>query len=130
MEPTAPWAAILLAGFDVHPSPRYSRLREVSPLFSRPTTVEWSVIFDGLCVASEMLDWKGAGFVRCRPDEVQGVQAELWRICDETNVKFAEYIERGTVHFATSDWLEGERVLAASFEPTQDAYLGNFLGHA
>lgn len=73
-------------------SAQWSGLREVTPLIDRPAPLLWRALFHGACDASPDLDWMGAGFARCRPDDVARVVQRLQDITDSTNAAFATHV--------------------------------------
>jgi hypothetical protein len=77
---------------DVQEGARFSSQREVQPLIDRPAPLLWRSLFHNACEASPDLDWKGAGFVYCSPDEVARVTDRLADITASTNAAFATHL--------------------------------------
>jgi len=88
------WPPVALARVDVQTNPQYSGLTELTPLYDRRPYGDWCHLLWQLCEADPTLDWKGAGFVSCRPDEVQKVQARLAELTADTNAEFRAFLGR------------------------------------
>lgn len=77
---------------DVQPGIPYSAMRDVTPLIDRPAPFMWRGLFHRACAASPDLDWQGAGFARCTPDQVERVTERLADITRSTNEAFANHL--------------------------------------
>jgi hypothetical protein len=81
---------------EVSQSARYSAMREVCPLIDRPAPLMWRALFHRACEASPDLDWKGAGFAYCSPEEVDRVAERLADIAHSTNAAFATHLQEAS----------------------------------
>ena len=104
---------VVFAGVDVEQSPILAAYREVSPRFTREPENMWAHIFRRLCQADDELDWQEAGFVRCRPANVENVESLLREACTRANLQYARYL--ATLNPAElRDIAEVERIQHAS----------------
>ena len=90
----ADWPNVRFVGVHVEVSPRWSGLREVEPLFSRRPYEDWCRLFRLACEADESIDWKGAGFVRSDPENVERVSERFRAITASTNDQFRSFLAR------------------------------------
>lgn len=49
-------------------------------------------MFRGACEADDALDWKGSGFVRCNPVEIEAVRTSFERITTSVNEEFRKFL--------------------------------------
>jgi hypothetical protein len=107
---------IRLTECDVEQSVQWSGLRDVTPYVDRPPYKDWSALFYQACEEDPALDWKGAGFVRCKPDDVEAVEARLAELVAKTNDKFGAFLARAEPRGAAEQLLELEGINAASVD--------------
>ena len=95
---------------------RWSGMRNAEPLLSRQPYEDWCRIYRGFCEANEVLDWKDAGFVRCRPDQVSAVDDQFRTITQQTNEAFRDFLARVLINqpAASQDLIAIEGSAAAS----------------
>jgi hypothetical protein len=112
------WPPIRLHSVNVEASAQWSRLAEVVPVFTRQPYRDWCLMFDQVCQESLGEAWKGAGFVRCEPGEVDAIEARFLALVDEANERFRELLERARVHqpIDVAELIALEGALAASDE--------------
>lgn len=89
---------ITVVDVDDERSARWSGMREVTPLLSRHPEREWRFFFTEAARRSPVFKWLDAGFVRCGPAEVPGVEAGLRACAAEANEKFVEFLTRAAVN--------------------------------
>lgn len=54
-------------------------------------------MFRWACEADEELDWKGAGFARCRPEDVAFVEGRFEAITGSVNSEFRAFLGRALI---------------------------------
>jgi hypothetical protein len=74
--------------------PRHHGMRSVSPVIREPAARVWRMAFIHAAEADEIIDWKGAGFALCAPDDVERVTERLVELVEETNAKFPAAMAR------------------------------------
>ncbi|WP_156391132.1 MULTISPECIES: hypothetical protein [unclassified Nocardioides] len=60
----------------------------VSPVIDRPAARVWRVAFIHAAEADPIIEWMGAGFAVCAPDDAERVAERLVELVEETNEKF------------------------------------------
>lgn len=88
------WPVVELLSVHVETSVRWNGLREVVPIFSRRPDRAWCSIFFDLCDAEEGIDWQGARFAYCKPDDLPRVERILRRLTTSANRRFTEFLSR------------------------------------
>lgn len=68
--------------------PGHHGMRSVSPVIDQPAARVWRVAFIHAAEVDKIIDWKGAGFALCAPDDVERVAERLLELVEETNAKF------------------------------------------
>ncbi|GAB3589255.1 hypothetical protein GCM10027446_01110 [Angustibacter peucedani] len=68
--------------------PGHHGMRAVSPVIDQPAARVWRVAFIHGAEADEIIDWQGAGFALCAPDDVERVSKRLVELVEETNAQF------------------------------------------
>ena len=96
MTPSAGWPPLTLVRVDVAQSARYSGMRELTPLFSRPVHAQWFHVFreNARNAKSATFEWLGANFARCDTELVPRVVELLHEITDATNLDFELFLLR------------------------------------
>ena len=88
------WPDVGLVRVEAEQCAQWSGLRDVVPLFTRQPYEDWCRLFRWACEGDEELDWKGAGFARCRPEEVGFVEARFEAITESVNTEFRAFLRR------------------------------------
>ncbi len=119
------WPAVQLTRVESNRSPEWSGLREVQPVFERHPYREWCRLFYDECENSDSLEWMGAGFARCKPDDVDSVEASFRVAVDGANRRFRDLLSRNVIEdtHAAIDFIRFEGALAASADPNDPGYL-------
>lgn len=91
------WLDVGLLRVEAEQSAQWSGLRDVVPVFTRQPYEDWCRMFRWACEGDEELDWKGAGFARCRPEEVAVVEARFEAIAESVNGEFRSFLGRALI---------------------------------
>ena len=91
------WPGVALIDIAVEVCAQWSGLRDVEPLFSRQPYEDWCRLFRFACEEEDSLDWKGAGFVRCTPQDIVLVRDLLEAITESVNEEFRAFLARALI---------------------------------
>jgi hypothetical protein len=105
--------AMVVVGVDNQASPRFSAVRELTPMFQRPPDRVWAQCFRIECENASVIDWQGADFAKCGNDDVA-------LVCDAMRDATAAADARFVAHLRTvepekaSDIVAAEQISAVS----------------
>lgn len=116
MNPAGEFPPVSLIEIEVVQSAEVGGLREVTPYVDRQPNGDWSFMFYDGCEKADDLEWYGAGFVRCRPEEVERVRERLTEIVAEVNERFAQFLSTAEPADKAAELLELEGISAASVD--------------
>lgn len=105
--------AMEFMGVDNRPSPRFSAVRELTPMFQRPPDRVWAQCFRIECENSSVIDWQGADFAKCRHDDVTLVSDAMRRATAAADARFVEHL-RTVEPKRASDIVAAEQISAVS----------------
>ena len=88
------WPDVTFIRADVESCAQWSGLREVHPVFSRAPYGDWCHLFRECCQEDDGLNWMGAGFARCNPDDVDSVTERLRAASAAANERFRVFLAK------------------------------------